>query len=72
MTPESFGKWRKRLGLKQYEAAALLGVTSHTVGNYERGHRLEKGSPPTRIPKAICLAMAAIALGITEYEGGDS
>jgi transcriptional regulator with XRE-family HTH domain len=71
MTPENFVRWRKRLGLKKKEVAALLGVDPHTIGNYERGHRLEAGHSPVLIPKAVTLAMAAIALGITEHEGGD-
>lgn len=39
MTPESYRIFRKRLGLTQADAAALIGVTPHAIANWERGRR---------------------------------
>lgn len=59
MTPDQLRAWRKRLGLKQREAAEALGVHRNTYMHWEQG------SP--RIPKTAELACAALALGITEF-----
>lgn len=70
MDANGLKKWRKAQGLTQKEAAALLGLSEFTLINYEAGHRRDDGSPVT-VPRYIALACAAIAQGITEYEGPD-
>ena len=59
MTPGEFKAWRTRLGLKQNKAAEMLGLHRRSIHDYEGAKR--------EIPKAISLACAAIAMGITEY-----
>lgn len=66
MTPAQFKAWRKRLGLNQKKAGAALGLHPRTISLYERGKRFEDGRP-VAIPKAVQLAMVAIALGIKDY-----
>lgn len=65
MTPETFKDWRKRLGLKQKEAADKLGLKKRVIQYYEKGHRDGK---TVEIPKNVELACVALALG---YEGFD-
>ena len=36
MTPAEFSAWRKRLGLTQAEAGAMLGVARRTVQQWEQ------------------------------------
>lgn len=57
----SFKRWRQHLGLKQKEAAAALGVSPRQAFDYDHGHK--------ELPRCIRLAMAAIALGLKDYEG---
>lgn len=59
MTPETFRAWRKRLNLKQREAADRLGVSPSTVQKWEGGQ-----SP---IPDLAPLACAAVAFGLPPY-----
>ncbi|MCE7030772.1 helix-turn-helix domain-containing protein [Jiella avicenniae] len=66
MTPEAFKDWRKRLGLKQKEAAEKLGLKKRVIQYYEKGHRDGK---TVEIPKNVELACVALALG---YEGYDA
>ena len=66
MTPETFKDWRKRLGLKQKEAADKLGLKKRVIQYYEKGHRDGK---TVEIPKNVELACVALALG---YEGYDA
>lgn len=56
MTPETFRAWRKRLGLRQRQAAEALGVTREQVSRYERGVH--------PISRTVALACAAVAMGI--------
>lgn len=39
------------------------------VQNYERGHRAGSDPRPVEIPRTVELACAALALGITSYDG---
>ncbi|MBP0616963.1 helix-turn-helix domain-containing protein [Jiella mangrovi] len=65
MTPEAFKDWRKRLGLKQKEAADKLGLKKRVIQYYEKGHRDGKS---VEIPKNVELACLALALGYEEYD----
>ena len=66
MTPEQFRTWRKNLGLKQKDAADLLGLKKRMIQYYERGKRDGK---PVKIPKTVRLACYAVAQGIHDYDG---
>ena len=68
MTPEQFKAWRKRLRLSQQAAGVALGLGTSTVALYEQGKRWEDSRPVT-IPKHVRLAMAALALGMKDYDG---
>jgi transcriptional regulator with XRE-family HTH domain len=57
--PADLKAWRERLGMTQQQAAVALGLERRTLIRYELGER--------SIPKAVALACAAIALGITTY-----
>ena len=66
MTPERFRAWRKRLGLKQKEAADRLGLKKRMIQYYEKGAR---DGRPVEIPLAVRLACYAISAGITDFDG---
>ena len=66
MTPERFRAWRKRLGLKQKEAADHLGLKKRMIQYYERGHR---DGHAVVIPKTVRLACYALASGVGDYDG---
>ena len=66
MKAKELKAWRKRLGLKQREAALLLGVKKRVFQYYEGGMR---GDRKVRIPKAIELACYALDRGVTGYDG---
>ena len=71
MTPEQFKAWRKHLALSQAEAATALGLSRGSVELYERGRRREDERPVV-IPKTVELACAALALGVSDYDGPGS
>lgn len=66
MSPDSFFKWRKTLGLKQKEAAELLGLQKRMIQYYEKGSRDGK---PVAIPKSVRLACYALEQGIEDFDG---
>lgn len=66
MTPAQFKAWRKHLKLSQQAAAELLDLSRNMITLYEAG---EREGRPVVVPKTVELACAAIALGITRYEG---
>jgi predicted transcriptional regulator len=66
MTPDQFRQWRKRLGLKQKEAADQLGLKKRVIQYYEKGTRDGK---KVEIPKTVRLACYALASGIDDYNG---
>ena len=66
MTPDQFRQWRKRLGLKQKEAADQLGLKKRVIQYYEKGTRDGK---EVEIPKTVRLACYALASGIDDYDG---
>ncbi|KAA6405682.1 helix-turn-helix domain-containing protein [Candidatus Tokpelaia sp.] len=60
--------WRDIMGLTQQKAAEMLGISRVALQNYERGTRLEGGSP-VPIPHSIALACAAIEAGLRDWQG---
>ncbi|MEM8877260.1 MAG: helix-turn-helix transcriptional regulator [Pseudomonadota bacterium] len=66
MTPDQFRQWRKRLGLKQKEAADQLGLKKRVIQYYEKGTRDGK---KVEIPKTVRLACYALAAGVDDYDG---
>lgn len=66
MSPDQFRSWRKSLGLKQKEAADLLGLKKRMIQYYEKGKR---DGRPVEIPKSIRLACFALTNGIGDFDG---
>ncbi len=66
MGPKEFRRWRKSLGLKQKEAAALLGLKKRMIQYYEKG---ERDGKTIVIPKYIRLACYAVGEGIADFDG---
>lgn len=66
MGPKEFRHWRKSLGLKQKEAAALLGLKKRMIQYYEKG---ERDGKPITIPKYVRLACYAVGEGIADFDG---
>lgn len=66
MTPDDFKSWRKAMGLKQKQAAALLGLKKRMIQYYEKGKR---GSKKVTIPKTVELACYALSRGVSEFDG---
>ena len=69
MTPEAFRNWRKRMGLKQKDAADLLGLKKRVIQYYEKGSRDGK---KVEIPKTVRLACHALSNGIEDYDGSEA
>ena len=69
MTPAQFKTWRKNLGLKQKDAAELLGLKKRVIQYYERGKRDGKS---VGIPKTVELACYALSQGIGGYDGEEA
>lgn len=66
MTSEQFRAWRKGHGLKQKEAAALLGLKKRMIQYYEKGERDGKN---VSIPRAVRLACYALSQGVVDFDG---
>ncbi len=66
MPAEAFREWRKRLGLKQKDAADLLGLKKRMIQYYETGSRSGKH---VSIPKSVRLACYALEAGVSDYDG---
>ena len=66
MSAEAFRGWRKRLGLKQKDAAELLGLKKRMIQYYETGNRSGKH---VSIPKSVRLACYALEAGVRDYDG---
>lgn len=66
MSAEAFRHWRKRLGLKQKDAADLLGLKKRMIQYYETGSRDGKH---VSIPQSIRLACYALEAGVGDYDG---
>ncbi|WP_425456750.1 helix-turn-helix domain-containing protein [Denitrobaculum tricleocarpae] len=68
MTPDQFKRWRKHQSFTQKQAAEALGISFASVRLYEAGERPDSPKP-VEVPKHIELACAAVALGISSYDG---
>ena len=66
MNPDEFRTWRKSLGLKQKDAAELLGLKKRVIQYYEKGKRDGK---EVDIPKTVALACYAVSSGIADFDG---
>lgn len=69
MTSAQFKAWHLHLKLSKKRAAAALGLSQSAVDTYERGHRRGGECRAVIIPQPVSLACAAIALGISDYQG---
>ena len=68
MTSGQFRAWRKEQGLRQKEAADLLGLKKRMIQYYEKG---ERDGKKVAIPKTVRLACYALAQGIADFDGTD-
>jgi transcriptional regulator with XRE-family HTH domain len=66
MNSEQFKQWRKSQGLKQHDAADLLGLKKRMIQYYEKGDR---GGRTVEIPKSVSLACYAISHGVRDFDG---
>lgn len=66
MTAQQFRAWRKDMGLKQKDAADLLGLKKRMIQYYEKGNRDGKA---VTIPKSVRLACYALTIGISDFDG---
>lgn len=69
MTPKQFAEARRRRGLSQAEYGAALGISEGMVALYEAGRTRDKPPRPVVVPLHIELATAALAVGITGFDG---
>lgn len=68
MTPTQFKSWRNHMRLSKVRAADALGISTNSIDLYERGTRRDDGRAVV-VPRAISLACAALALGVSDYPG---
>jgi len=66
MGPRQFRQWRKSLGLKQKDAADLLGLKKRIIQYYEKG---ERNGKEIQIPKYVRLACYAVGEGVRDFDG---
>ena len=66
MTPKQFRHWRKSLGLKQKDAAELLGLNKRMIQYYEKG---ERDGKKVTIPLYVRLACYAVQENVVDYDG---
>ena len=66
MSADQFRVWRRSMGLKQKDAAELLGLKKRMIQYYEKGARDGKA---VTIPKSVRLACYALKKGIADYDG---
>lgn len=66
MTPDNFKSWRKAMGLKRKETAALLGIKLRILRSYEKSPNHKNYIP---VPRAIQLACYALSRGVSEFDG---
>jgi transcriptional regulator with XRE-family HTH domain len=66
MTSEDFTTWRKAMGLKRSETAALLGLKKRAIRDFEKGQTKNRR---VVIPKTVELACYALSRGVSEFDG---
>ena len=66
MNSDQFKAWRKSHGLKQKDAAALLGLKKRMIQYYEKG---ERDGKDVTIPRSVRLACYALSQGIVDFDG---
>ncbi len=66
MTSKQFKSWRKRMDLKQKDAADCLGLKKRMIQYYETGERDGKA---VEIPLYVRLACYAIEKGCADFDG---
>lgn len=66
MTAVTFRLWRKRMGWRQQEAAARLGLSKRIIQYYEKGNR---DGQEVQIPLSVRLACYALSRGVQDYDG---
>ena len=66
MSPQSFKRWRKSLGLSQKEAAEALGLKRRMIQYYEKG---ERDGEPVTVPRSVRLAAWALGEGVSDFDG---
>ena len=66
MSPQSFKRWRKSLGLSQKEAAEALGLKRRMIQYYEKG---ERDGEPVTVPRSVRLAAWALSEGVSDFDG---
>lgn len=59
MTSDQFSAWRRRMRLKQKQAAEIIGVHKNSIVNYENGVRPGDGRK-VEIPLPVAWACVAI------------
>ena len=69
MSANQFRDWRRKMSLKQKDAADLLGLKKRMIQYYEKGARDGKA---VSIPKSVRLACYALTIGIGDYDGDKS
>ncbi|WP_245417843.1 helix-turn-helix domain-containing protein [Cohaesibacter celericrescens] len=69
MSATRFRDWRRAMGLKQKDAADLLGLKKRMIQYYEKGARDGKS---VTIPKSVRLACYALKTGVGDYDGEHS
>ena len=69
MSSTQFRTWRKALGLKQKEAAEVLGLKKRMIQYYEKG---ERDGKHVAIPKTVRLACYAVMQGIGDFDGAEA
>ena len=69
MTSSQFRAWRKAQGLRQKEAADLLGLKKRMIQYYEKG---ERDGKKVAIPKTVRLACYALSQGIADFDGTET
>ena len=68
MSPKQFRKWRKSLGLRQKDAASMLGLNKRMIQYYEKGERDGKA---VAIPKYVRLACYALEQKVADFDGDE-
>lgn len=66
MNSRQFREWRRALGLKQKEAADMLGLKKRMIQYYEKG---ERDGKKVDIPLYVRLACYALHSGVADYDG---